>query len=111
MWSADDRVGTMLNRVCSQVQGSMELVTLHAYQSNKVLYVTAARLSQELKVAEIWLNVLIDGMHFNWYTSHLTGRETSYVVNSTIGHKAFPESLHQTSWIVFGRLNNSDSKF
>jgi len=72
----------------------MELVTLHSYQSNKVLYVAAAGLSQQLKVAEIWLNVLIDGMHLNWHTGHLTGRETSYVVDGTIGHKALPESLH-----------------
>jgi hypothetical protein len=72
----------------------MELVTLHSYQSNKVLYVTAAWLSQQLEVAEIWLNVLIDGMHFNWHTRHFTGRETSYVVDGAIGHEALPESLH-----------------
>src|SRR5215216_4803444 len=89
----------------------MELVTLHAYQCNKVLYIAAAWFLQQLKVAEIRLDVFINGMHFNRYASHLAGREAGDVVNSTIGHEAFPESLHQTFWVVLGWLNNHDSKF
>ena len=74
----------------------MELVTLHSYQSDKVLYVTAVRLSQQLEVSEIWLNVLIDGVYFNGHTGHLARRETGYVVDCTIGHKALPEPFHKT---------------
>src|SRR5437868_4753052 len=88
----------------------MKLVTLHADQRDQVFHVATIRFPQQLKIAEVRLDVLIDGMHLNGYTRHLTGHETGNVVNGAIGHEAFPESLDQTSWVVFGRLDNHDAK-
>src|SRR2546423_12658155 len=88
----------------------MKLVALYADQRDQVFYVAAVWFPQQLQVAEIRLNVLINGMHFNGYTGHLTGREAGNVVDGAVGHEAFPKSLDQTSWIVFGWLDDDDAK-